>query len=221
MPSMKLPAPAILLSLLALAPAAGAAAIEGDYLEARTADVYTGPCFANGEVNLAGKDAVLAWHVRRGAWNGTALDGLSVVAVVRASATLGDPDANPLPARALVIVDARATAAQREALAALARDLGGDLIRDVVRIDVESIDASFDGPAIATLRAGDAVEVRTRALAHCDLHCGNEEVFYPPLTSVENAVPAVSVVQAFRGEGLGSTWAASDKRSAFLATFSR
>jgi len=220
MPSMKLPALAILLSL-AIAPAARAETIEGDYLETRTADVYTGPCFANGEVNLAGKDAVLAWRVRRGAWNGTALDGLSVVAVVRASATLGDPDANPLPARALLIVDARATAAQREALAALARDLGGDLIRDVVRIDAESIEASFDGPAIATLRAGDAVEVRTRALAHCDLHCGNEEVFYPPLTSVENAVPAVSVVQAFRGEGLGSTWAASDKRSAFLATFSR
>ena len=26
--------------------------ISGDYLEVRTGDVYTGPCFANAEVNL-------------------------------------------------------------------------------------------------------------------------------------------------------------------------
>jgi hypothetical protein len=88
-------------------------------------------------------------------------------------------------------------------------------------VEASPIETSFDGPATATLRAGTAVEVRTRALAHCDLHCGNEEVYYPPLTSVENAVPAVSVVQAFRGEGLGATWSATDKRSAFVGTFSR
>ena len=99
MPPMKL-ALTLSLVLAGMAPAAVAASIEGDYLEARTADVYTGPCFANGEVNLAGKDAVLAWHVRRGSWNGTPLDGLGVVAVVRASATLGDPHVSPLPARA-------------------------------------------------------------------------------------------------------------------------
>jgi hypothetical protein len=219
MKTMKIAAPALALSLL-LAPAS-LAAIEGDYLEVRTADVYTGPCFANGEVNLAGRDAVLAWHVKEGSWNGARLDGLNVVAVVRASATLGDPHANPLPAKALVIVDERATGEQRAALESLARDLGGALTEDVVRVVASPVELTVDAPAAATLLAGDAVEVRTRALAHCDRHCGNEEVFYPPLTRVDNPVPAVSVIQAFRGDGLGATWYAAEKRSAFLATFSR
>ncbi|MBI5757839.1 MAG: hypothetical protein HZA46_04910, partial [Planctomycetales bacterium] len=40
-----------------------AAQITGEYIEARTCDVYTGPCFANGEVGTTGNEAVLAWKV--------------------------------------------------------------------------------------------------------------------------------------------------------------
>jgi hypothetical protein len=69
----------------------GNAALKGDYLEARSSDVFTGPCFAMSEVNLTGQEAILAWKVREGKWKGVDLSGLSVVAVVRASATLGDP----------------------------------------------------------------------------------------------------------------------------------
>ena len=94
------------LSVLATAPLCLAApSISGDYLEARTSDIYTGPCFGNSEVNLAGKEAVVAWRVRQGAWRGVPVEGLSVVAVVRAAATLGDPTETPLPARAVLLVD--------------------------------------------------------------------------------------------------------------------
>ena len=34
--------------------------LKGDYLETRTCDVYTGPCFANGQVGLCGNDAMMA-----------------------------------------------------------------------------------------------------------------------------------------------------------------
>ena len=53
-----------------------AAEITGEYLEARTCDVYTGPCFANAEMELAGKEALLAWKVDQGSWKGVSLDGL-------------------------------------------------------------------------------------------------------------------------------------------------
>src|SRR5207302_2873524 len=95
--------------------------LSGEYIESRTADVYTGPCFANSEVNLTGQEAVLAWHVEKGTWGAVNLDGLSVAAIVRASATLGDPFSNPLPAKAVMIVDERANAAQREALVSFAQ----------------------------------------------------------------------------------------------------
>ena len=66
----------------------GKAAIKGDYIEVRSADVYTGPCFANGEVGLVGDEAILAWKIDQGDWKGTSLNDLGVVAVVKAHATL-------------------------------------------------------------------------------------------------------------------------------------
>src|SRR5205807_3392233 len=37
-------------------------AIRGQYVEARNCDVWTGPCFANADFNLTGKNAVMAWR---------------------------------------------------------------------------------------------------------------------------------------------------------------
>src|ERR1700746_1708121 len=87
--------------------------IRGDYLETRSADIYTGQCFANGEVNLVGNEAILAWHVQNGSGKGVPLDGLSVAAAVRAHGTLGDPYENPYPAQAVVIVDDQANPQQQ------------------------------------------------------------------------------------------------------------
>src|SRR2546429_119170 len=140
--------------------------VSGEYIESRTADVYTGPCFANSEVNLTGKEAVLAWHVEKGTWQNVSLDGLSVAAVVRASATLGDAFSNPLPAKAVLIVDERANAAQREALANFAQAQGGKLLSNVVATEVQPIrftlDASHHG--VASLEAGDLARITTRAI---------------------------------------------------------
>ena len=47
----------VVIAAIALPAAAG---IRGDYVEVRSADVYTGPCFANGEVGLVGDEAILA-----------------------------------------------------------------------------------------------------------------------------------------------------------------
>src|SRR5919108_4891232 len=59
-----------------------AAGITGQYIEARTCDVWTGPCFANAEMNLGGKHAILGWKIEKGALDDAQLDGLGVVAVV-------------------------------------------------------------------------------------------------------------------------------------------
>lgn len=199
---------------------AGATAISGDYLEARTSDVYTGSCFANAEVNLAGREAIVAWRVREGAWNGVAVDGLSVAAAVRAAATLGDPHADPYPGRAVILVDERATPEQRDALVGFARAMGGDLLGEVVAVQAAPIRLDVQGAA-ATLRAGGVIDLATRGLNHHDHLCGNEEVYYPPLTEVAEAVPAVTLEHAFRGEGLGMTWSSPGKRSAFVGRFAR
>jgi len=198
--------------------------IAGDYLEARTSDVYTGPCFANGEVNLDGEEAVMAWRVRSGGWQGVDLAGLSVVAAVKARSTLGDPFAEPYQARSVIVVDERATPEQRESLVRFAREMGGEMLADVLSVRSAPIEARFDeGPGRASVRAGDLIEARTRPLGHADHLCGNESVYYPPLSSVatDDATPAFTLANSFRGAEFDSTWSAPDKRSAFVGTFAR
>src|SRR5215469_5062222 len=109
--------------------------IRGDYIESRSTDVYVAQCFANGEVGLTGNQALLAWRVREGSWNGVKLDGLTVAAAVRAHATLGDPYGEPYPAQAVLMVDDAANAEQRQALIALAQHEGGKLLENVARVE--------------------------------------------------------------------------------------
>src|SRR6476659_7010352 len=117
-----------------LAASQSAPEISGGYLEVRSCDVYTGPCFANGEMGLAGKEAVMVWSVRTGSWKGVALDGLNVIAVVKTDDTMGDLQYQPRSGPAVLITDAAADAKQKEALADFARSMAGKLIRNVADI---------------------------------------------------------------------------------------
>src|SRR5215470_15338526 len=82
--------------------------VRGNYIEARTADVFTGACFANGEAEQVGREAVFGWKITDGDWHGVNLAGLSVVGVVRAEHTLGLACEPVNPAKAVLIVDSRA-----------------------------------------------------------------------------------------------------------------
>lgn len=213
-----------LICLLGLAVPAFAQGIYGDYVESRSADVYTGPCFANGEVGLTGNEATIAWHVRKGEWNGIALDGLAVVAVARASATLGDPYHNPYPAQSILIVDAKASDIQKQALVSFAKAMGGRLLENVLRVQSAPISMQVgEGHehGSISMRAGNLAEIRTRALNDKDHYCGNEVTYYPPLTELNHAMPAVAVSNEYSGKDLGVEWKIFNKRSAFVGTFSR
>jgi hypothetical protein len=202
--------------------ALSAAAVNGDYIEVRSADVYTGPCFANSQVDLEGNQAILAWRIQKGSWQGVNLDGLSVLAVVQARATLGDPYHNPYPAKAVLIVDQRANEGQRRALEALVRSEAGKLVRDVVRVETAPIQLSVgqgDEHGSVSLQAGSLVHIRTRSLCAGDHICGNEEVYYPPLVQTAHAMPAFTLEDAFRGQGLGTVWTRADARSSYVGTF--
>mgnify|MGYP001587689968 CR=1 FL=1 len=212
----------ILVAIALLAPPASAQ-VTGIYLESRTADVYTGPCFANGEVNLTGYEAVLAWRIEKGSWNQVALDGLSVVAVVRASSTLGDPFGNPLPAKTVFLVDERAQAAQHTALIEFAQAQTGELLKDVVAVETTKIQFQMEKErhGFATLEAGNLAGISTRGIGSGDHLCNNEEVFYPPLAGgLSHAMPAVALESWYRGNHLNVTWNESGRRSAFVGAFS-
>ena len=82
MKSMKVLALSAALASAAFGATASKPALHGDYVEARTADVFTGPCFGNAEVNLMGDLAAFGWRVSEGQFDGVDLKGLGVVGVV-------------------------------------------------------------------------------------------------------------------------------------------
>ena len=121
-------------------------------------------------------------------------------------------------------MDEKATTDQRAALVAFAQEMGGGILDTVVRTDVAPIAMNVSRgqhEAKGTLQAGELAQVETRAVGEKDKHCGNEDVYYPPLTSTDHALPAVAILDKFSGEGLGVSWTTHDKRNAFVGSFSR
>jgi hypothetical protein len=197
--------------------------IKGDYLEVRSCDVYTGSCFANSEMNLAGKEGMMVWSVREGNWKGVNLAGLTVAAVVKADGTMGDLNYNARSGDAVLIVDSKASAKQSEALTDFARSMAGVFISKVVNVQIVPIEAEIGTCAkegCASVKAGDLIEVATSCLGGKHDVCGNEGTFYPPLTKVQDAYPVFTDLATFNGAGLNVTWQIAGKRSAFLAKFS-
>lgn len=212
-----------LLAITLLLATTAFAQIKGEYVETRSADVYTGQCFANGEVGLVGDEAIVAWHITSGSWDGVPLEGLSVVGAIKASATLGDPYGKPYPAKAVLLVDRQANAQQRDALINFAQEMGGELLRHVVKVmDVPiSMQVLAEHHASASVHAGNFATIETRPIGDKDHLCGNETTFYPPLTPTTHAMPAVALTDEYQGQGLNDTWTLHNKRSAFVGTFEK
>ncbi len=216
--------PAVLALLAAVAFATSKPQISGQYVETRSADVYVGQCFANGEMNTSGQEAIVAWHIGDGSWDGVSLSGLTIVGAIKAQATLGDPYGKPYPAKSVLIVDKQASPEQRQALINFAQEMGGELLRHVVRVIDAPIDmevAEGQHSTRARLMAGNVVTVETRAIGDKDHLCGNEDTFYQPLTQTTHAMAAVAMTDEYRGKDLTVTWTLHDKRSAFVGTFAR
>ena len=210
------------LALAALAlPAAAADSITGTYLESRTCQVYTGPCFANAEMGLTGKEAMMAWNIETGRQNDIDLAGLSVVMLLAGNETLGFRGMNdPQELKSAIIVDAKATAKQREALIAFAKEHSGRAGKAVVRVDAVPITMSLDSVELrGELKAGDVVNLTTRKAKPGDCICSNEVQFYPPLAEINRFAAGVATAAECQAKGLGTSWSTPESRSAYMGEF--
>ena len=148
-----------------------AAGISGDYLEVRSCDVYTGSCVGNSEMNLGGKEGMLVWTVREGSWKGTRLDGLTVIAVLRADGTLGDQKYDQRHGTAVLILDSKAGSEQQVALQDFARSMAGSLTAKVAGVKMAAMEVTLGScrsGSCAKVKAGDLLEISTRCLSAKD-----------------------------------------------------
>lgn len=226
------------------------AVVVGQYLEARTCDVWTGPCFANGEINLRGDQAVLGWHVERGVWNGVQLDGRKLVAVVDAQGTLTTEVEGRV--ETVVFLEEAATEAEQSALLSMVRELAPRYFEHIVKVERRKIELSVTaGEAALSVEAREGtlegvearalgeqsspstallanartplfeVRLRTAPLStHCDTICGNESSFYPALSRLDHKECAKTVENAYSGPMLQGRWSDPNKRSAIVGEFS-
>jgi Protein of unknown function (DUF1326) len=208
------------LTALAASPlvAGGKGSVTGTYVEARTAEVFTGGCIMNSEAETMGRQALLAWRVDKGSFNGIAIDGLSVVAALAADKNLGMQEmGGEKPAvRSALYVDERANSAQQLALVAMANELSKGLVGTIVQVTPAPIQFADHGSEILVTAGPASLDVN-KHLTH-DPTCGAMQWFHP-LATVDDATVGVAAEHVFTGSALGTKWSDPNKRSAFFGRF--
>jgi hypothetical protein len=210
---------ALFLTFTMTALSAAPATLQGTYVEARTSEVFAGACVINGEAATTGREALLAWRVDSGRFNGVPLDGLSVIAAVSGDANLSvhEIGGEVATTRTALFVDARASEAQRKALVSMVKTLASRVVGTVAEVTpapIEFVAGEHDIQVVAkTLR----LAVR-KEMSH-DASCGNKK-WFEPLATVHHADMGIAVENAFNGTSLGTKWSDPNKRSGFFGTFS-
>jgi len=203
----------------ALAGSRPVSSVKGDYVEARTAEVFTGGCIMGSQAETMGKEAVLAWRIDRGSIDGAVLDGLTVVAALAADRNLGIREMGgegPTSVRAAIVVDERATPGQRAALVAFVRRATAGLVDRVV--DVRPAAVRFTRTTTGyEVAAGDANLAVATKVEH-GAGCGAMQWFHP-LSAGTVAAVGMTRAQTYQGAPLGVRWRQVDKKSAFFGTF--
>ena len=197
------------------------ARITGEYVEARTAEVFAGGCIMNSEAETMGRQAIMAWKITSGSLDGVVLDGLTVAAAVAGDRNLGMREMGgeePTAVKAIITVDRRATPAQRVALVRLARELSRGLITEVVRVDTAPIKFATSTTSVEVSVPDQGIQLTVNKEMKHDPSCGAMQWFTPFTTMAQSAI-GVAEIHSFSGQGLGTKWSAPDKRSAFFGTF--
>lgn len=203
----------------AVVSAGGKGSLSGSYVEARTAEVFTGGCIMNSEAETMGKQAVLAWNIDKGSFNGVQLDGLTVVAALAGDRNLGMIEMGGARAnvRTAMFVDERANPAQQIALVAMANELSKGLIGNIVQVTSTPIAFTDHGGEIAVSANNVSLDI-SKHVPH-DPSCGAMQWFHP-LSTLADAEIGLTAEHVFTGSSLGSKWSDPNKRSAFFGTFS-
>jgi len=211
---------AILGALGASSASASGARLTGEYVEARTAEVFAGGCIMNSEAETMGRQAIMAWKITSGSFEGVPLDGLTVAAAIAGDRNLGMREMGgeePTMVKAIITVDPRATRAQRDALVRFVRAMSRGLITEVVRVDTAPIKFATSQNYVE-VSVPDSMQLTVNKEMKHDPSCGAMQ-WFKPFSTLEQSAMGVAEAHSFSGQGLGTKWSAPDKRSAFFGTF--
>ena len=205
----------VAVSALVLSSQAESVSLRGDYVEVRTASVFAGACHYNGEVVTTGRDAMMAWNVTSGKWQGVDLSGVRVLAIVSADANLGEDNA---ARQSEIIIDSKASRTQALAMINALKEKYAASLGNVVEVRSAPIKFERNGRTYAVLTNEAAINVE--AMPN-DLCCKMPNlVWYSPLVGLENRKVGYTSKALYSGKVVGEPWSRSGENSAFYGTFS-
>ncbi|MDQ3812434.1 MAG: DUF1326 domain-containing protein [Armatimonadota bacterium] len=207
------------LVLSCMSAAAHAGQLKGDYIEARSASVYAGPCHYSNEAVTAGDTATLAWRFDEGEWKGVSLKGLSAVAVLKADKNLAEDTTSR---RSVLYLDMRATPAQTAALRSLFNEKYGATLGRILAVKAAATEVSHDGLNYRVRVAGEKaavarLDVNRYPCSHCTQAA---QIWYQPFVDVQNVIVGKTTRNVFRDAALNTAWDDSQEaNSAFVGQF--
>jgi len=189
--------------------------LRGDYVEVRTASVFAGACHYNGEVVTTGRDAMMAWKVNSGKWQGIDLSGVRVLAVVSADANLAENNAGR---QSEIIIDSQASRQQALAMVNALKEKYAASLGRVVEVRTAPISFERNGRTYAVVT--DEAAINVEGMPN-DLCCRMPNlVWYAPLVGLENRKVGYTSKALYNGKVVGEPWSRSGENSAFYGTFS-
>ena len=189
--------------------------MRGDYVEVRTASVFAGACHYNGEVVTTGRDAMMAWNVTNGQWQGVDLSGVRALAIVSADVNLAEDNA---ARTSEIIIDSNASRAQSVAMLNALKERYAAALGTVAAVRSAPIRFERNGRTykVVTNEASMNVEAMPN-----DLCCKMPNlVWYTPLVGLENRKVGYTSNALYSGKVVGEPWSRSGENSAFYGSFS-
>lgn len=201
-------------SALVLTSTAENVSLKGDYVEVRTASVFAGACHYNGEVTTTGREAMMAWNVTSGKWQGIELTGVRVLAIVSSESNLGEKNA---ARQSELIIDSASRAQALAMLNAIKANYAASL-GNIVKVRTAPIKFVRDGKTFAV--AADDASINVEGMPN-DLCCKMPNlVWYTPLVGLENRKVGYTTNATYSGDTVGDAWSNSGENSAFYGSFS-
>lgn len=205
----------IAVSALVFSSRAESVSLRGDYVEVRTASVFAGACHYNGEVVTTGRDALMAWNVTSGKWQGVDLSGVRVLAIVSADANLGEANA---PRQSEIIIDSSASRTQALAITNALKEKYAASLGKIIEVRTAPISFERNGRTYAVVTNEAAINVE--AMPN-DLCCKMPNlIWYAPLVGLENRKVGYTSKALYSGKVVGEPWSRSGENSAFYGIFS-
>ena len=188
--------------------------LRGDYVEVRTASVFAGACHYNGEVVTTGRDAMMAWNVTSGKWQGVDLTGVRAMAIVNSASNLSEPNA---ARQSEVIIDTSASREQAQAMLSALQEKYASSLGKIVEVRNAAI--TFDHKDRSYSVKADDATIDVEAMPN-DLCCKMPNlVWYKPLVGLENRKVGYTSNATYGGRKVSEPWSRSGENSAFYGLF--